>query len=739
MPGRIDPTEVGFAARSFPVKWEGPRRPLRKVGKMKSRSWTALAALIFLLLGAYACPGQSGSAPAMQPFTMDHRADIGTSSLADLSFLLDAPAGHHGFIREANAHLETGDGHRIRFWGANVTDWSPGSTQIPLKQDAPIWAATLARYGVNCVRLQFLDFVTPRGLIAPGNTTGSLDPEQMDREDYFLAQLEKRGIYIDFNLLVGRPFKPGDGVTDAQKIGQGAKGISLYDPKLIELQKTYARELLTHYNPYTKRTYRDDPGVAIVEINNENAIWVGFRGPSPFYDRELDAIYNVWLRKNAAKGDIWAVRKETGVSGNDPVPLLSWPEVGGASLQRYRIESEFYLWLESSYFSYMREYLRNGLGVKCVILATADHNHNSTGYPLELALSSFKTLDGHDYWEGPWERKSKSPMVSDPLHSTVVELSRSAVKGKAYTVSEVNEPFPNDYEAEQIPILAAYGDLQDWDAILWYTFEPKKDPRWKPYVGDPFDLSLDPIRMTELASGALIFLRGDVNPARETVTRSYSRDQVFDSYRLSGKDSPYFTPGFPLWLPLQHGSRISSLDGPPTAKYDEGPRPNPIVSDTGQLTWNVSKTGDGAVIVDSPRTQAMIGFTAAENRQPTNLSAEIRNSFSAIVLVSLDGKPIAQSSRLLLTAGSRVANTDMKWNASHSELMQWGVSPPLIEPVTGDIDLNGLDAATGVTTQPLNGAGRPLGPPLTARRIGNTWRISVGQPPSPWYVITIHR
>lgn len=706
---------------------------------MRVGSGTALAMLVPLLLGACAGEAQNSAVPAMQPFTVDHRAGLQGHSPADLSFLLDAPAGRHGYIHDANGHLESGGGRRIRFWGVNVTDWSPGSTQIPSKEDAPLWAATLARYGVNCVRLQFLDFVRPRGLIAAGKDTRELDPQQMDREDFFLAQLEKRGIYIDFNLLVGRPFQAGDGVADADAIGQGAKGISLYDPKLIELQKEYARELLTHYNPYTKREYRDDPAVAIVEINNEDAIWVGFRGPSPYYDRELDAIYNAWLRKDAPAGDIWTVRKESGVSGNDAVPLLSWPEVGAASAQRYRTESEFYLWLERGYFSYMRDYLRDTLGVKCVILATADHNHGSTGYPLELALSSFGTLDGHDYWEGPWERKPKSPMVDDPLHSTVVELSRSAEQGKAYTVSEVNEPFPNDYEAEQIPILAAYGDLQDWDAILWYTFEPKKDPDWKPYVGDPFDLSLDPVRMSELASGALTFLRGDVSPACQAVTRSYSPDEVFDSYRLSGKDAPYFTPGFPLWLPLQHGSRIASLEGPPTAKFKEGPRPNPIVSDTGQLAWNLSSAGEGAVMVDSPRTQALIGFAAAESRSPRNLSVSVSNPFSAIVLVSLDDKPIAQSSRLLLTTGSRVANTNMEWNSSHTELKQWGGPPTLIEPVTGRIDLNGLEAASAVLVQPLDGAGQPLGQPLPATLHGSAWQVLIGQPATPWYVITVQR
>ena len=62
-----------------------------------------------------------------------------------------------------------------------------------------------------------------------------------------------------------------------------------------------------------------------------------------------------------------------------------------------------------------------------------------------------------------------TPMVNDPLHSTVVQLSRSAVAGKPYTVSEVNHPFPNEYACEGIPILAAYAALHDWDGMFWYT------------------------------------------------------------------------------------------------------------------------------------------------------------------------------------------------------------------------------------------------------------------------------
>src|SRR5262249_27218343 len=152
--------------------------------------------------------------------------------------------------------------------------------------------------------------------------------------------------------------------------------------------------------------------------------------------------------------------------------------------------------------------------------------------------------------------------------------------------------------------------FQDWDAIIMYTFEPKRDVAWKPYIGDPFDISLDPVRMTEMATGALTFLRGDVRPARQTIERTYSREQVLESRRLPRSEQPYFTPGFPLALPLEHGVRIRSLDGTPTATMTS-PEGSPIASDTRELAWYTSATQTGVVTVEADRTQALIGFLKA--------------------------------------------------------------------------------------------------------------------------------
>jgi hypothetical protein len=722
------------------------------------RKRPAIAALLLVVGACRAIAAQTTA--GMVPFSMDQRAGTASRSPVDMSFLLDAPAGKHGFLQvKEDGHLASGDGQRIRLWGVNITDWSPGSRQIPEKAGAALWAATLARFGVNCVRFQFLDLKEPRGLIDnKRDDTGAFDPKQLDREDYFIAELEKRGIYIDFNLLVGRPFNAADGVHDANALREGAKGTSLFDARMIELQKGYAHELLAHRNPYTGRAYTEDSGVALVEINNENALDIGYRAPSPFYLAELTGMYNQWLARHRTPEQVEKIRQiassvtapdtnpgaaPTAPSGK-PIPLLTAKgEAATAQPERFYAEAEFYDDVQRSYFSDMEKYLKNTLGSKSLVMATADHSHANSGYPILLATSGMDVIDGHDYWQHPEMYVRKSPMVNDPVHSTVVELSRSAIAGKPYTVSEVNDPFPNDYDGEGIPILAAYGLLQDWDGIMWYTFEPKADPAWKPYVGDPFDISVDPVKMPELAQGALMFLRGDVARATAVAERSYTRAQVFDSMLLpAATERPYFTPGFPLALPLEEEVRISSLAGAPTQPFPAARAPgyatsDPIASDTHQLAWYSSPRETGLVTIDTPRTQGLIGFVTANGKSVSHLSSELSNSFCTILLSSMDGKPIAQSSRMLLVAGGRVENTGQTWNTAGTDLTRWGESPTLIEQVSGTVSLRALDHAGAVLLQPLDGAGQPKGAAIAATRDGDDWRLPLGQTVTTWYEVTV--
>jgi hypothetical protein len=166
--------------------------------------------------------------------------------------------------------------------------------------------------------LHFLDLPTPRGLIdATREDTRVFDAQQLDRLDFWIAELKRRGIYINLNLNVGRSYKAGDGVKDADKIRWG-KGLTFYDPRLIELQKEYAKQLLTHFNPYTKTEYRNEPAVVTVELANENALYLGFRAPTPAYDKDLLDLYNAWLKQKRSPAELAKLRTLAGVEGEHP-------------------------------------------------------------------------------------------------------------------------------------------------------------------------------------------------------------------------------------------------------------------------------------------------------------------------------------------------------------------------------------------------------------------------------------
>lgn len=699
------------------------------------------------------------------PFVVDHHHRV--DSAADLTFLLDAPAGKEGFISIKDGHLVKPNGERLRIWGVNLTGWTRGSTLLPPKKEAPLWATTLARFGINCVRFHFLDLPTrtdeeqakrqrPEGLIDRNqNHTQSFDPVQIDRLDYFVAELKKRGIYTNLNLNVGRTYKEGDQVPDYDVISH-SKGMTFIGKRLLELQRDYARQLLTHFNPYTKSEYRNEPAVAIVEIVNENSIfefwfrnWL--RGEqtadspriqldfTPHYGQVLDKMYNHWLEENRSAKEIAEIRKQAGVSEGEMIPRLRREDFSETPTERFYAEAAFLTHVEKTFFLDMKKYLTENLGVKSLIVGCADHTYWIPNQPMLQSTSLMDIVDGHVYWQHPaiWGKRN-TPMVNDPLDSTIIKLSRSAFAGKPYTVSEVNHPNPNEYASEMIPILAAYGAFQDWDGIFFYTFEPKAEEDWEHYVVDNFDITLDPVKMIQMAVGALLFSRPDVKPHQETVTRSYDTEQINEAMRMPESARPYFTPGFAVSTSLRHGLRIESLHEKQTEPYAKE-IDVPYISDTGELAWHVSKEKGGLVTIDTDRTQALVGFVKNNQLETRHLAAEVENNFCSITLSSLDSKPIARSELLLLTACSKFENTGTKWNTRRTLWETWGTGPTLIEPVKGWLVLKDLEGPTEIRVVPLDGSAKPIGEHIRGRRLEIGWEIPLGDRPTTWYLVHLIR
>jgi hypothetical protein len=211
--------------------------------------------------------------------------------------LLDKPAGRNGPVVARDGHFFTGS-RRIRFWGVNICFGGC----FPTHEQADAIARRLSRFGVNCVRFHHMDMQPfPGGIFADAKLE-KLSPEAMDRLDYFIAALKKEGVYSNLNLHVSRTWSKAHGWENADKLREFDKIVDLFEPRLIEAQKQYARDLLTHVNTYTKNRYAHEPAVAMVEINNEDSLFMWgseeflANMPQP-YMSTWHGLWNQWLLK----------------------------------------------------------------------------------------------------------------------------------------------------------------------------------------------------------------------------------------------------------------------------------------------------------------------------------------------------------------------------------------------------------------------------------------------------------
>lgn len=788
----------------------------------------------------------------------------------DMSFLLDPPAGKHGFltVRE-DGHFYFEDGTRARFFGTNVV----GASIAPEKRLAEVVTERLSRYGVNMLRLHVPDSKWG-GLI--DYTTGNsrtLSPEALDRYDYFVAQLLKRGIYVYFDLLDYRSFMPGDGVREADQMGtsweHSIKGASIFDPRMIELQKEFATQLLTHKNPYTGRAYVDEPGLAVQEITNENSLFYlsNTQLMLPSYVEDLRVRWNEWLREkygsrrglqeawSARGGNVALLDEEDPTQGTVRLPLqylYADLREGSGDPQRtparLNAMTRFLYELQIAYYDQMIEHLR-GLGLKCPITGT-NQDFSDAG---NLANAYCDFTSRNNYWlhpdvrAKPFQRFRNLAMINSDIvrvGNPVAEIASSSVVGKPMIVPEFNFPFPNEYRAECLPLMAAYGRLQDWDGLLYFAYSPTR-----PQL-ENFGNQSDPVRWGQVPMAALVFLRGDVDVARNTVHIGNSRVDCFATRRQRTSDhySPYrvlpyisrvrnayfdqayegdadvvissghsamgdyrrarraivfadwpFTdeaakernrgasaeatvPGLrtlagpesrldtlidPATLPkgaepiVKNGETVGfwserrcifpcasvwSADDPAwvhrlyleaAARWDlpsrafVGEAGRIFRSDTGQLVLNREA---GIFTATAPRVRMAVGFLgAAQDVGLGGVRVECTTPFASITLVSLDGKPIEQSRRLLLTAVARAENTGQAYLDNHSAIPEWGRLPVIAEPVAAKVSIRTQRRLKAFPLTSRGQRGEAAATPV--RREAGELTVETGGARSPWILL----
>jgi hypothetical protein len=255
--------------------------------------------LVTCLLATALAPSCAAGQEQRFPFAIPW--NDATHSAVDVSSLNPAPLDESRRIAVRDGHFCDATGRRVRFVGTNLA----AGACFPRKEDAEPVAAHLHKLGLNCVRLHHMDsgWAEPNMFHLSGGSYGKrtdqLDPESLDRFDYLIYQLKQHGIYVDLNLHVGRAFSELDGLPDTDKLPDMGKVVSYFEPTIIARQQLYAEQLLTHYNPYTKTRYAEEPTVAMIELTNEDSLLDSadsIPGLPPHYRNLLAAGWNRYLK-----------------------------------------------------------------------------------------------------------------------------------------------------------------------------------------------------------------------------------------------------------------------------------------------------------------------------------------------------------------------------------------------------------------------------------------------------------
>ena len=531
-----------------------------------------------------------------------HKAEPNTGAL-DYSHLLDAPAGKHGFVRARKGHLFFEDGTRARFLGFNVA----ARSNTPDHDTADRMAARFASMGVNIIRLHAADAPVSdepcswascreAPLLDYAQGTGRhFNSEGLDRFDYFAAKLKEKGIYLHIDLVVARNFVAGDGLDYPGDAGSCLKRFPMYNPRLIELQKEYARELLCHINPYTGLALIDDPAVVTIQINNEESAIKGTMDTDarpemqPYRDEvqrrfnqfllvkygTREALRSAWTFDGVcALGEDEDPEQYTvrGVDGGfyQPVnePTGEWN--GAVSPARYADFMEFGIQRNRQFYRMMKDWL-HGIGVKVPIvcsnlLAGAADVYGHTDGDLMENNSYFNhpilPLAAPDTYvvAGPAEYVSSNPLTMQrgigAMATTLLSLASVAiVAGKPFMLSEWNEYGEHPFHSTAFLQTIAYACLNDWDGLILYNHHTSEnwDDQPADEIRNVFDVYNDPAVICQWGFLATAFLKGLISPAKVRADVVYTQNDL--------DTLPNFHAMPMCFLPYITGMRNVFLDG----------------------------------------------------------------------------------------------------------------------------------------------------------------------------------
>jgi hypothetical protein len=667
-----------------------------------------------------------------------------TPGVIDVSGWLDRPAGKRGGVRMVKDRFAFEDGTPVKFWGVNLSY----TANAPDKETADFTAARFARYGVNAVRMHKFSYPTGKMGIGDPDDSTRMDPKGLDRLDYFVSRLKEHGVYFGWSHTYGFHVVPGDRkrLLAYDEIARNLQGNTYafihFAEDVQDLMIEMVVNLLKHKNPYTGRTYADEPALCFVELQNEDDIFFYTSEKAfnacPTYRKRFLARFADWLKERHGSQEklqaAWegALRPGETLADATVVPQLNpWffgddhlPAQKGGARRRLLDTAAFLHEVQDRFYGRFVKAIRDA-GYRGPVNGSPWQAPSMLPHYYNL-YSDYKAgyIDRHNYFEGQG-RGMFASMLTRP-GSGYFGSGLQQVIDRPFALSEWIHVYPNVYGAEGPALLAAYGlGLQGWDAS--YEFQSQAAGRAFGEVAGQFPWGVweadVPTSLGQYPALARMVYRGDVKEGDVISVRRVSPadlaegrfsfsdkvEQQGDVKSFGGTVPPEALAAGRVVVEFTDKSRPSLL--PDMSRYRRG---SVIRSATGQLAWDTA--GQGYFTVNTPGTKAVVGFAEGKELTLGDVKVRLDCLFASLFVTALDrGSDLADGKRALITALARQSNTGFTYFVPDHRVLNNGRAPILLEPVKATVAIAGRPvAAVNVLDHDGRRTGRTL--PVTDGR-----------------------